>query len=81
MRLKEILEQKNISGSELARRLGVTPSYVNQACKGTVNLSIKKCEQIADALGVPMAALFDENVEKNITLCPHCGKPIVLVKG
>ena len=80
IRLKEILEQKRITGSELARRLNVTPSYVNQACKGTVNLSLKKCEEIANALGVPMAALFDESAETDVVRCPHCGMPIRLIK-
>ena len=80
MRLKEILIEKGISGSELARRLGVTSSYINQACKGTVNLSVKKCEDIAAELGVPVASLFDGYIDPSVTFCPHCGKPIKLSK-
>lgn len=81
MRLKELLKEKNISGSELARRLNVTPQYVNNAVLGKVNLSVKKCEEVAKALDVPMAALFDGYKSPNIVICPHCGKPIKLIEG
>ena len=53
MRLKEILKERGISGSELARRLNVSPAYINFACSGKVNLSVKKCEEVAEALGIP----------------------------
>jgi transcriptional regulator with XRE-family HTH domain len=80
MRLKEIAKQKGISGSELARRMGVSPAYINQAFQGKVNLSISKCEEFAKVLDVPMASLFDGWHDPDVTFCPHCGKPIKLVK-
>ena len=81
MRLKELLIEKGVSGSELARRMGVTPAYVNLACAGKVNLSVKQCEKVAVALDVPVAALFEGYIGPDMMYCPHCGKPIVIVKG
>lgn len=81
MRLKEIAKEKKVSGSELARRMGVSPAYINQAMQGKVNLSVAKCEEFAKALDVPMASLFDGWQDPEVTLCPHCGKPIVISKG
>lgn len=81
MRLREILKEKGVSGAELARRLNVSPAYVNFACSGKVNLSVKKCEEVAAALDIPVAALFEGYNDPEITFCPHCGKPIKLVKA
>lgn len=81
MRLKEILKEQGISGAELARRLGVTPAYINMALQGKVNLSVKKCEEVAKALDVPTAALFEGYMGPDETLCPHCGKRIRIIKA
>lgn len=80
MRLKEIVKEKGISGSELARKMGVSPAYINQALQGKVNLSVAKCEEFARILGVPVASLFDGWYDPGVTICPHCGKPIRLSK-
>ena len=80
MRLKELLIEKHINGSELARRLGVTPSYVNAVVAGRTNLSVKRCEDIAKILNVPLAALFEGYLKPGYVLCPHCGKPVALKK-
>lgn len=79
-RLREILIEKKITGTELARQLNVSPSYINMVAKGAANMSIEKCRIIADALGVPLAALFDGYSDPNVTVCPHCGKRIKLVR-
>lgn len=80
MRLKEVLTELGISGSELARRLGVTPAYINLACSGKVNLSIRKCEEVARALNIPTAMLFEGYVGGDMMYCPYCGAPIKIVK-
>lgn len=80
MRLREILKEKKISGSELARRMGVEPAYINMAAAGKVNLSVKKCVELAKILDVPLASLFEGYVDPNVTYCPHCGKPIKLIQ-
>ena len=79
MRLREILKEKKMSGSELARRIGVEPAYINMAASGKANLSVKKCKELADALDIPLASLFEGYTDPTVTVCPHCGKPIHLV--
>ena len=77
IRLKEILQEKKMSGSELARRLGVTPAYIHQCVTGAANISIKQLSRIADILDVPMASFFYgyQTIEKPF-YCPHCGEPL-----
>ena len=75
MRLKEILSEQGVSVAELAAKIGVTPSYIYFACSDKSNLSVKQCERIAEALGIPLASLF-EGYE---TRCPVCGAKIRLV--
>ncbi len=56
LRVKEICDQKGISIKELADRLSVTPSAISQSLSG--NPSLKKIEEIADALDVDISELF-----------------------
>lgn len=78
LRLKEILKERGMSGSELARQLGVTPQYVHGAIREDFALSVKKCQEIADLLGVPLASLFEGYEEGRFIVCPHCGEKIHL---
>lgn len=81
MRIREILNERGMSGSELARKMNVTPQYVNMVAKGSAQMSIGKCQEIADILGVPIAALFDGYEDPHTLRCPHCGKLIKLSKA
>lgn len=81
MRLKEIMMEKHITGTALAQQLGVSPAYVNMVIKGKTNISLKKCDEIARILNVPVAALFDGYTEPGTCFCPHCGKPVILSKS
>ena len=76
LRLKEILKEKGMTGSELARQLGVTPQYVHGAIREDFALSVKKCQEIADLLCVPLASLFEGYEEGRYFICPHCGERI-----
>ena len=78
MRLKELLEQTHTSGAELARKVHVTPVFISRIVNGKATPTIKKCQEIADALGVPIAALFEGYGE--VTVCPHCGGIIHITK-
>lgn len=60
--LKEKLEEKNISQSELARRLGVTRGYICDLIHGRCYLKrmpIDKISNIANILDIPL----DEFIE------------------
>ena len=76
LRLKEILKERGISGSELARRLNVTPQYIHGAIREDFALSVKKCQEIASILDVPLASLFEGYEDGRYIICPHCGERI-----
>ena len=50
-RVREELSDQELSQSELARRMGVTPSTVNQYLSGKIAPGIDMVEQFALALG------------------------------
>ncbi|MAF43028.1 MAG: transcriptional regulator [Parcubacteria group bacterium] len=55
------LDEKDISQSELARRLGVNRAAVNFWCSGRFNPRISKLERIADVLDIEVKDFFIEN--------------------
>ena len=80
-RLREILNEKQMTGKELATKMGVSPQYINMLASGTHSMSIDRCAEIADILGVPLAAMFDGYDAPDTLRCPHCGKKIKIVRG
>lgn len=52
------LARQQMSGSELARRLGMTQPYLSRRLTGEVDFRIGELERIAEVLGVPVAQLF-----------------------
>lgn len=79
MRIREVLKEQGITTKELAERMGISQSALNQSISG--NPSVKVLNNIADALNVPVWQLFADPLEvlsKDTTsiTCPHCGKKI-----
>lgn len=58
-RLKEIRRGKGITLQEVARETGLSKSFVSQVEAGDANPSIASLKKIADALTIPLAALFE----------------------
>lgn len=56
MRIRDIIEQKGITTKEVADKLGISVSALNQSISG--NPSVRVLENIATALDVPMWQLF-----------------------
>lgn len=77
MRIKELLREKGITAKELASIIGMTETGLSIAMGENGNPPLKRLEQIASALGVPVIELFDKPKEGMIH-CPHCGKEIKL---
>jgi len=46
-----IMERRRITRLELARRLGVRPSYVTKLLSGRENMTVKTMEKMAEAVG------------------------------
>ena len=79
MRIRDILKEQGITTKELAEKMGISQSALNQSISG--NPSVKVLTNIADALDVPVWQLFanpSEILTKDSTAitCPHCGKEI-----
>ena len=77
MRIKELLREKGITAKELASKIGMTETGLSIAMGDNGNPPLKRLEQIAAALGVPVTELFDKPKE-GVIRCPHCGKEIKL---
>lgn len=75
MRIKELLREKGITAKELASKIGMTETGLSIAMGDNGNPPLKRLEQIATALGVPVTELFDKPKE-GVIHCPHCGKEI-----
>ena len=77
LRIDTILKQQNISTQELASRLGVSPQYVSEVVNERKNITISSLSRFAQALHVPIAALFDVYKDDFMSVgqfqCANCG--------
>lgn len=64
----DIAKKMNLSRESLYRILSGNPTYDNIA-------------KLADAIGVSISELFQQNSNEEIIRCPHCGKKIKIEKG
>lgn len=80
MRVKEILKKKGITARELAAKLGMTETGLSIAIGEKGNPPLKRLQEIANALNVPVSELFAAPKE-GVIHCPYCGKPIKVEKG
>lgn len=77
MRIKELLKQKGITAKELAAKLNLSEGALSQSLNG--NPTVERLTQIASALGVSVAELFEAPAaDTAVITCPHCGEPITL---
>lgn len=77
MRVKEILKKKGITARELAAKLGMTETGLSIAIGEKGNPPLKRLQEIANALNVPVSELFAAPKEGEIT-CPKCGNRITI---
>lgn len=58
IRVKEIRLDKKMSQGDLAKILGVHPTYISGIERGVRNMTLKNIEKLAKALGVKVADLL-----------------------
>ena len=75
LRIKELLQERNMTQAELADKLGISRMTLNQNITRN-NWTLGKLEEIAAAIGCRVVDLFDNTY--TIT-CPDCGKEINIV--
>ena len=75
LRIKELLQERNMTQAELADKLGISRMTLNQNLYRNT-FSLAKLEEIAAAIGCRVVDLFDNTY--TIT-CPDCGKQINIV--
>lgn len=56
-RVRTIRLKKRMSQGDIARKLGVSVSYISQIERGIENLSLKSIEKLAKAIGVSVGEL------------------------
>ncbi|MCK2023530.1 helix-turn-helix domain-containing protein [Microbacterium sp. kSW2-24] len=62
-RLRDLRKRQGMSARSLALRLGISPSAVSQIERSVLQPSVSRLIAITDALGVPLAAVFDPRLE------------------
>lgn len=57
-KVREIRLKKAMSQGDLAKILGVHPTYISSIERGVRNMSVKNIERVSKALGVPIEDLI-----------------------
>lgn len=76
---KKIKEFGFTTQQQIAEKLGISQQAVNQALNG--NPTLRRLEQIADALGIPLSELVadEPHLEREPQMrCPHCGHELTV---
>lgn len=75
-RVKEYLKESGITQSELAERLGITPSALSKRISNNT-ISLQQLGEIADVLHTSVFMLINEKGQgRTEVLCPKCGYPV-----
>ena len=85
LRIREILKERGLKMTDLARMMGMSAQQVSNMTNGR-SLSMRKLLEICDCLEVDIADLIrkpheDDNNEyimKRYIVCPHCEKRVWL---
>lgn len=75
LRIKEAIKDHGTSINEVAEKMGISRFTLSTHVNG--NPSTEILLRIADAIGCPVAELFEQPKSDTASLtCPHCGKNI-----
>ena len=75
LRIKELLQERNMTQAELADKLGISRMTLNQNLYRNT-FTLDRLEEIADIFDIRVTDLFDNVYKVN---CPKCGEQINIV--
>lgn len=91
--IRFILEQRGMTQTGLAKKLGVSKTAVGYYLRG--NITISNLQKIADALNTTVETIVSETplyvkkgpiqekgrVTSTTLICPHCGEEITIISS
>lgn len=81
MRIRQVIKEHGLTTQEVADRMGISLSGLNQNISG--NPSIKVLRNIAEVVGCQVGDFFSDEIateSKNTITCPKCGAKFDLRK-
>ncbi len=63
-----LMEQQELTRTQLAERMGVSPAYITKILDGNPNLTIKSLLKLSDALGRELAIQFHPKLDRKPSL-------------
>jgi len=79
LNIKKVCKEKNISLTEVAQHIGISPISLSQSLNNNPTLS--RLQQVASALGVEVDDLFDKEPDASVHGCLYVNGEPVLVKS
>lgn len=76
LRVTELMKMRGMTQTQLAEKMGITRVGLAKALTGNTTLSTMR--KLADALEVPITALFKES--DPVYPCPKCGAKLKLIE-
>lgn len=81
LRIKEIMNERNVTSAWLAEQVGISKVAVSNIVTGKSSPSLDNLIKIAGVLNISITDLIGEEKEESTITCPHCGKKIKIEKG
>ena len=81
LRIKEIMNERNVTSAWLAEQVGISKVAVSNIVTGKSSPSLDNLIKIAGVLNISITELIGEEKEESTITCPHCGKKIKIEKG
>lgn len=85
LRIDRIMKENGITTQELGLKMQVSTQYISEVVNERKNITMSGLAKFAEALDVPMAALFEgyheaDKLRSHHFTCPYCGNIIDAVK-
>ena len=81
LRIKEIMNERNVTSAWLAEQVGISKVAVSNIVTGKSSPSLDNLIKISGVLNISITELIGEEKEESTITCPHCGKKIKIEKG